>query len=279
MRTTEADVQPKQNLAKQLAENALDQLADALANGKSETLLNYLAVMARFRRYSWNNLLLIALQRPDASHLAGFHAWRKFNRFVRKGAKGIAIFASMVSKKNVKGEDTEDEQTRLFGFRTAYIFDIADTDGEELAAFATVSGDPQHYTERLKEFIAAQGITLDFDARIAPARGLSKGGAIVLLPDLSPAETTSTLAHELAHEMLHKDARRTQTTTTIRETEAEAVAFVVCHAIGLNTGTASADYVQLWQGDKTTLSQSLQFIQSTAIQILTAIGAAEDGLR
>jgi len=79
--------------------------------------------------------------------------------------------------------------------------------------------------------------------------------------------------------MLHKDARRTQTTTTIRETEAEAVAFVVCHAIGLNTGTASADYVQLWQGDKATLSQSLQFIQSTAIQILTAIGAAEDGLR
>jgi len=279
MRTPETEAQPKQNLAKQLAENALDQLADALACGKSETLLNYLAVMARFHRYSWNNLLLIALQRPEASHVAGFHTWRKFNRFVRKGAKGIAIFAPMVSKKNAKGEDTEDEQTRLFGFRTAYIFDIADTDGEELAAFPTVSGDPQHYTERLKEFIAAQGITLDFDARIAPARGLSKGGAIVLLPNLSPAETASVLAHEVAHELLHKDARRTQTTTTIRETEAEAVAFVVCQAIGLNTGTASADYIQLWQGDKVTLSQSLQFIQSTAIQILTAIGAAEDGSR
>ena len=144
MRTPETEAQPKQNLAKQLAENALDQLADALACGKSETLLNYLAVMARFHRYSWNNLLLIALQRPEASHVAGFHTWRKFNRFVRKGAKGIAIFAPMVSKKNAKGEDTEDEQTRLFGFRTAYIFDIADTDGEELAAFPTVSGDPQH---------------------------------------------------------------------------------------------------------------------------------------
>ena len=279
MRTPETEAQPKQNLAKQLAENALDQLADALACGKSETLLNYLAVMARFHKYSWNNLLLIALQRPEASHVAGFHTWRKFNRFVRKGAKGIAIFAPMVSKKNAKGEDTEDEQTRLFGFRTAYIFDIADTDGAELPTFATVSGDPQHYTERLKEFIAANGITLEFDNGIAPARGLSKGGTIVLLPDLSPAETTSVLAHEVAHELLHRDARRKQTTTTIRETEAEAVAFVVCQAIGLDTGTASADYIQLWQGDKATLSQSLQFIQSTAIQILTAIGAAEDGLR
>jgi len=105
----------------------------------------------------------------------------------------------MVSKKNAKGEDTEDEQTKLFGFRTAYIFDVADTEGGELAQFATVSDDPQHYTERLKVFIAAQGITLEFDNSIAPARGLSKGGAIVLLPDLSPAETTSVLAHEVAH--------------------------------------------------------------------------------
>ena len=185
----------------------------------------------------------------------------------------------MVSKKNAKGEDTEDQQTKLFGFRTAYIFDVADTEGDELPQFATVSGDPQHYTEQLKEFIAAQGIVLEFDSSIAPARGLSKGGTIVLLPDLSPAETTSVLAHEVAHELLHKDARRKETTHTIRETEAEAVAFVVCQAIGLNTGTASADYIQLWQGDKVTLSQSLQFIQSTAIQILTAIGAAEDGLR
>ena len=276
---TAPEAQPKQNLAKQLAENALDQLADALANGKSENLLRYLAVMARFHKYSWSNLLLIALQRPDASHVAGFHTWRKFGRFVRKGAKGIAIFAPMVGKKTATGEDTEDEQTRLFGFRTAYLFDIADTEGKELPAFPTVSGDPQHYTERLKSFIAAQGITLEFSSSIAPARGLSKGGTIVILPDLSPAETASVLAHEVAHELLHRDERRKQTTTTIRETEAEAVAFVVCEAIGLHTGTAAADYIQLWEGDKNTLAQSLQFIQSTAIQILTAIGAAEDGLR
>jgi hypothetical protein len=262
-----------------LAEDALDKLAAALESGKSEALLNYLAVMARFRRYSWNNCLLIALQRPSASRVAGFHTWHKFGRHVRKGAKGIAILAPMVCKKKVDGQEAEDEQTRIFGFRTAYVFDYADTEGEELAEFAAVSGDPQHYTEGLKEFISANGITLEYSERIAPAKGVSQGGTIIILPGLSSAEETSVLAHEVAHELLHRDARRAETTKTIRETEAEAVAFVVCHAIGLNTGTAASDYIQLWQGDKATLSESLQFIQSTAIQILTAVGAAEDELR
>ena len=187
MRTPETE--PKQNLAQQLAENALDQLADALAGGKSETLLHYLSVMARFHRYSWTNLLLIATQRPDASHVAGFHTWRQLNRFVRKGAKGIAIFAPMVSKKNAKGEDTEDEQTRLFGFRTAYIFDIADTEGEGLTDFATVSGDPQHYTEKLKEFIASQNITLEFDSSIAPAKGVRSGARSRYFPISRPLKS------------------------------------------------------------------------------------------
>jgi hypothetical protein len=96
---------------------------------------------------------------------------------------------------------------------------------------------------------------------------------------MTAAETVSVLTHECAHEFLHKGTRRAETTKTVRETEAEAVAFVVCHAIGLDTGTQSSDYIQLWQGDKTTLSESLQFIQATAVQILTAIGASGDGPR
>jgi len=123
--------------------------------------------------------------------VAGFHTWRKLNRFVRKGAKGIAIFAPMVSKKNAKGEETEDEQTSLFGFRTAYVFDVADTDGEELAQFATVSGDPQHYTERLKEFIAAQGITLEFNSSIALGRGLSTAALLSFCLTFPPLKQTA----------------------------------------------------------------------------------------
>ena len=267
------------NHAKQLAEHALGKLAAALEGGKSEALVNYLAVMGRFHRYSWNNCLLIALQRPGASHVAGFHSWRKLGRHVRKGTKGIAILAPMICKKRTQDAESEDEQTRIFGFRTAYVFDVADTEGAALPEFATVSGDPQHYVGRLAEFIAANGITLEYSDRIAPAKGVSRGGTIILLPGMSPAETMSVLAHECAHEFLHKGARRVETTHSIRETEAEAVAFVVCHAIGLEAGTAASDYIQLWRGDMATLAESLQLIQATAVQILTAIGASQSGLR
>ena len=94
----------------------------------------------------------------------------------------------------------------------------------------------------------------------APAKGLSRGGHITLLPNLPAAEEFCTLVHELAHEKLHRTERR----KTIRETEADAVSFVVCRAIGLDTNTAAADYIHLYRGDRTTLARSLQFIQSTA---------------
>ena len=97
----------------------------------------------------------------------------------------------------------------------------------------------------------------------------------MLLPDLSPAEHLATLAHECAHEMLHRGERRRQTTNTVRETEAEAVAFVVCGAIGLDVNTASSDYVQLHGGDTSTLADSLAVIQQTASVILQAIEPCE----
>lgn len=123
--------------------------------------------------------------------------------------------------------------------------------------------------------MASQNIALEYDAAIAPAKGMSSGGKITLLPDLSPAETVATLAHEIGHELLHRGDRRSQTTHAIRETEAEAVAFVVCTAIGLDTNTSSADYVQLHGGDKATLTESLAAIQQTASFIIQAIEPAE----
>jgi Zn-dependent peptidase ImmA (M78 family) len=100
---------------------------------------------------------------------------------------------------------------------------------------------------------------------------MSSGGKITLLPDLPPAELFAVLAHETAHELLHRGDRRTQTTHTVRETEAEAVAFVVSTAIGLNTNTSSSDYIQHHAGDQATLAESLAFIQQTASVILRAI--------
>lgn len=107
--------------------------------------------------------------------------------------------------------------------------------------------------------------------RIAPVKGLSHGGKITLLSGMKPAEEFSTLVHEIAHEMLHRGDRRTLTTKQVRETEAEAVAFVICKAIGLETGTASADCIKLWHGDADLLRESLEAVQQTAAVVLGAI--------
>ena len=100
---------------------------------------------------------------------------------------------------------------------------------------------------------------------------MSYGGRIAIFPVRSKAEEFSTLVHETAHEMLHKAERRTATTKTVRETEAEAVAFVVGKAVGLVTGNASADYIQLYHGNASLLAESLEVIQQTASVILAAL--------
>ena len=268
-----------QNLSSELATNALATLANALDSGDSQTLMNYLAVMARFHTYSWTNSLLISLQRPTATRVAGFQTWLKLHRHVRKGEKGIAILAPVLCQLKAQSEPSEpteqndtDRVRRLAGFRTAYVFDVAQTEGEDLPQFASVKGDPAGNGDSLKRFVQSRGIALDYDQAIAPAKGLSLGGRITLLPGLPSAEEFSTLVHEAAHELLHRDDRRNQTNRTIRETEAEAVAFVVCQAVGLDTNTAAADYIRLYQGDSATLSASLHFIQSTATEILAALG-------
>ena len=263
--------------AKQLSESALTRLMTALEQGHSAVLKQYLAVMSRFRKYSWTNCLLICAQFPAATFVGGFHFWMKLGRHVRKGEKGIAILAPIVGGKRSSDDEEmeQNEQTRVFGFKACHVFDVSQTDGADLQEFASTKGDPQDYLSRLTRFVASQNISLEYDPRIAPARGMSSGGKITLLPNLSPAETVATLAHEIGHELLHRGERRNQTTHTVRETEAEAVAFVVCSAIGLDTNTASADYVQLHGGDKATLAHSLARIQQTASVILQAIEPGE----
>jgi hypothetical protein len=107
--------------AKALSETAITRLMDALECGQSDALKTYLSVMSRFHKYSWGNCLLIYSQRPDAMHVAGFHAWLKLRRFVRKGEKGIVILAPMVGRKRSDDPLTQDEQTRVFGFRAPHM--------------------------------------------------------------------------------------------------------------------------------------------------------------
>lgn len=264
--------------AKALTETAVSHLISALENGQSEMLRDYLRLMARFHRYSWGNALLIYTQRPHATQVAGFHAWFKMRRYVRKGEKGIVILAPMVGRRNGENEPIENEPKRLVGFRAAHIFDISQTEGEPLPEFATVKGDPQDYTERLTQFVAGQGIGLEYDAKIAPAKGRSSGGKITLLPGLSPSEIFAVLVHEVAHELLHHGDRRARTTHAMRETEAEAVAFVVSSQIGLDVNTACSDYIQLHSGDKALLTESLAFVQQAASLILQKITVGPGGI-
>jgi antirestriction protein ArdC len=266
----------KTEQVKQVTDKALGQLITALEQGQSATLIRYLAAMARFHRYSFYNVMLIHTQREDASHVAGFHSWRKMGRFVRKGEKGILILAPMIFKHAEAEAAKSDEEKTIVRFKAAYVFDVSQTDGEPLPEFATVQGDPADHLERLKQFVSSRGITLEYSSSIAPARGVSRGGSIALLPDLSLADEFAVLSHEIAHEMLHRGERRSNATKTIRETEAEAVAFVVCQSIGLETGTAASDYIQLYSGDRDTLAASLAFIQQTACEIIAAIRPQAD---
>jgi antirestriction protein ArdC len=260
----------------EIASQALATLAAALEAGNT-ALTAYLNVTARFHHYSWTNCLLIATQRPNATRVAGFRASLASGRHVRKGEKGIAILAPILYKRRLEADQPQQEGSRtvesiryLVGFRSAHVFDIAQTEGQDLPEFAT-HGNPVQYLEHLKALTASHSITLNYDASIAPAKGVSQGGRISLMPNLPAAEEFSTLVHELAHEKLHRTDRRAETTKTIRETEAEAVAFVVCHAIRLDTNTAAADYIKLYNGDSATLSASLQLIQSVAAEILTCL--------
>jgi len=256
---------------KKITEKATEQLVAALQQGHSETLTSYLKAIGRFHRYSLHNVLLIALQKPNASHVAGFRTWNQLGRFVKKGEKGIMILAPIVRRKAENSDHDEKESSRIAGFRAAYVFDVSQTDGQELPQIGMVHGDPRECGETLRRFAAAQNIAIEYSEDIAPARGTSYGGRIALLPGQSPAEEFSTLVHELAHELLHRGDRREQTSRKVRETEAEATAFVVCHAIGLETGSAAADYIQLWNGDKETLTASLTYIQKAASQMLAAL--------
>jgi hypothetical protein len=175
---------------------------------------------------------------------------------VRKGEKGIFILAPIVRRKEVVETEGESADRVLVGFRGCAVFDYSQTEGRDLPGIGSVEGDPKHYQDRLSEFVVAQGIALHYAPHIAPARGVSEGGKITLLPGMSPAETFATLVHECAHEMLHRQKSRGEISKRQRETEAEAVAFVVCRAIGLETGSASQNYIQLYRGDAALLMEA-----------------------
>ena len=270
-----AAAQQKRDDTLQLAENALKQLDEDLKKGKSDTLLQFLSTMSSFHSYSFNNQLLIMTQAPDATRVAGFNAWKKLDRFVKKGEKGIRILAPMIGKVKDVDESIElaaegEPQKRVYGFRMVSVFDVSQTDGKPLPDIGQIKGEPGDHLPKLRELIVSKGISLEYEKLNGP-EGVSKGGTIIIDTELDPANEFSVLAHELAHELLHRGDRRESTTKTQRETEAEAVAFVVSQAFGVDTSARSNDYIQLYRGDSDLLAESLELIRSTSAEIISGL--------
>ena len=270
---------PKPQTSKEVIAANVKLLIEQLEAGHSEGLTAYLTAMGRFHNYSLSGTFSKSHGRNQTQPaLQGCMRGTSLAARSSKGQKGIRILAPMIGTRKKKDTEATSKDPAavntpvLVGFRAVYVFDVSQTEGAELPAFTErTKGDVGEYRERLIDFTIAQGIQLEFKESIAPALGMSYGGRIAILPGQEPAEEFSTLVHELAHEMLHKAERRTATTKTVRETEAEAIAFVVSQTIGLDAGRASADYIQLYHGNAALLTESLEVIQRTAALILSAI--------
>lgn len=251
--------------AKNLIQESLAKLERAIAQGQSEALETYLAFSARFHRYSLSNVLLIQNQYPEASRVAGFHAWKKMGRRVLKGQKGLKIVVPIPVRAK---QPSEEDSIR---FKIGHVFDISQTDGEPPPELERYSGEPGPWLGRLHQFARSSNIRVTKETSLGGAEGMSRGGAIQILDSLPPAQEFQVLTHEIAHELLHQTPEEERPSHTVRETEAEAVAYAVSRAIGLEGQLAASDYIQNHDGDVETLRTSLNRILRATNRILEGL--------
>jgi hypothetical protein len=265
------DYQPK-NTAQELTARItarVKQLAqltdDAL---QTETMRSFLEACSQFHQYSPNNLMLIMMSFPTATRVAGFRTWQRLNRFVKRGEQGIPILAPCIYKQD---PDSDDSPKVLKGFRVVYVFDISQTDGQDLPPVPNWKSPEKRadLDKRLIAFAGSHGIQVKTEALHGETQGTSAGGLITL----SPMAGTKTLIHEIAHELLHHGPDRLPD-PQLRELEAEAVAYVVASHFGLHD-LACPNYLALSQADGNAIMQRLTRIQTIAHLIISAIDPQE----
>lgn len=260
------------NDAMDLAKTCVEELVEALQGKEPEAFTRYLDFMGRFHRYSLGNILMIMKQRPDAEYVAGFRTWKELGRWVKRGEKGIAILAPMIGKR----KDEQDEEARrkekreCWGFRVVHVFDVKQTEGAELPSLSEIQGDPGDSHRSLQRVIRSLGIELAHGVLPMGINGASSGGRVVIAEGLNIAEEFQVMAHELAHELLHHGTEwnHRDLPKTVVETEAEAVAYVVSRAHGIDAMAVSNEYIRLYRGDAKTIEESLGRILSTASRVL-----------
>ena len=268
----------------------------------SEMYTMYLRTMAKFHNYSFNNTLLIAMQRPDATLVAGFQAWKnKFNRYVKKGEKGIQIIAPAPIKEveerekidkdtglAVLNENGEPEMERMEyvipRFRVTTVFDVSQTDGEPLPLLEVneLTASVKDYALLTAAIEQVSPVPIRFDEIEGEAKGYYSDieKEICVQTGMGESQTIKTMIHEVAHAMLHNsdlmEQRGEEKDRLTKETEAESIAFTVCSALGIDTSDYSFPYVASWASGKELkeLKDSMDTIRLTAADFLEKLEAA-----
>jgi antirestriction protein ArdC len=257
----------------------------------SDAWARYLRMQAAFHQYSFANVGLILAQRPDATRVAGYRTWEKFERNVRKGEKAIWILAPRFYKPKTNeevrsaddAESQDDDQGRIY-FKAVPVFDISQTEGEPLPQVVTkLQGDDAGLFERVKAWSAAWGCPVTVEDFPGSANGfyVPERHAITVRAGMSAAQQLKTLLHELAHAHLHQDIDVYRAHRADAELEAESTAFVVMAHFGLDSGAYSFGYLSVWQGGDEAAIKALktcaQRIQQTARAIINGIDGIQHG--
>ena len=274
-------------------ERRIDEVLKKLKDGvdgiqQSGNFRSFLITMSKFHDYSIGNLILVMLQKPDATRVAGFNTWKDLGRWVKKGEKGIAILAPCMPPKSAKtvesasAEDagkTEEEEgkqevIRPIHFKVVHVFDVAQTEGKPLPEFEVpvLTGEAnEELFDQVLHLAHAQGVEVGFESRPdqdEAIKGMYSGKTIWVKPEESRAQQLKTFIHEVAHyysEGVFRIPRRDA------ETIAESVAFTVGAHFGFDTGTRSFPYVALWAQDKKVLEQNLAAIRQVSTRIIEGL--------
>ena len=271
-----------------------EQLTTAVAElARSTAWLRMLRVAARFPRYSPSNVLLIAVQRSDATNVAGLRVWNSLGRRVRKGEKGIAILAPCLYKGQqdkeipqapaLRADDAKAEigQRMLRGFRVVHVFDVSQTDGEplpELAPSLLRGPAPQRLWESLASLVERDSYSLE-RGDCGGANGFTRFDErlIRIRDDVEPAQAAKTLAHEVGHVRAEHETRfmdqyrRSIACRGVAEVEAESIAFLVAASSGLDSSDYTIPYVAGWAGG------DVELLKGTASRVVTvARGILDD---
>ena len=266
---------------------------------ESEKYKTYLNTMSKFHNYSFNNTMLIAMQKPDATLVAGFKAWQKnFDRHVKKGEKGIRILAPApykikeerdkidpVTQELLLDKDgnpqKEEVEITIPAFRAVSVFDVAQTDGKpipELAAKELLS-DVEGYQDMIRAVEAISPVPIELEEIAGDSKGYYDREAkrIAVQENMSEGQTLKTMIHEVAHSKLHskeveQDEQMKKDRNT-KEVEAESIAYTVCQHFGVDTSDYSFGYIAGWSSGRDTkeLRASIDTIRRTASELITGI--------